>query len=175
MDMLTEQAQTLHGRSAEPSSPRSQKSFGLEERFRPLNDQILVRREASPNMQGMIHLPESAQLTAQGRGEVHQGVVVALGPGDWVNCSDCDGTGLVAVKGHGQMPCPTCNSGENARWDFDEKGNWLGGGGIKRAPIDLQIGDRILFWFHEGAEHTIQGEKYIIIHEEQHVLGVLEQ
>jgi co-chaperonin GroES (HSP10) len=154
--MKAEQAQTDARARQSRTDPEAMK-LSMQDKFRPLHDQILVKREDSPRMSGLIHLPDNAQVQADGRGEIHQGIVVALGPGDLVKCVPCGGLGDYNPTAMAPPDCPYCN-----------------GSGMRRYPIDLKLGDRILFWFHMGADVTIDGEQFIVLHEEQHVQGVLE-
>ena len=42
----------------------------------------------------------------------------------------------------------------------------------QRAPIDVQVGDRILFGKYSGSDVKIAGDKYLIVREDE-ILGVL--
>lgn len=42
----------------------------------------------------------------------------------------------------------------------------------QRAPIDVKIGDRILFGKYSGSEVKIVGEEYLVVREDE-ILGVL--
>ena len=50
------------------------------------------------------------------------------------------------------------------------KGKRLDGGGV--APVDVKVGDKILFSKYAGNDVTIDGKDYIIMREED-ILGVL--
>jgi chaperonin GroES len=41
----------------------------------------------------------------------------------------------------------------------------------ERAPLDVKVGDRILFGKYSGSEIKIEGEEYLIVREEE-ILGV---
>ena len=43
----------------------------------------------------------------------------------------------------------------------------------KLVPLDVQVGDRILFGKYSGSEIKIDGEEYLIMREDE-VLGILE-
>jgi len=43
----------------------------------------------------------------------------------------------------------------------------------KTFPLDVKVGDRVLFGKYAGTEIKIDGEDYVILKEEQDVLGVL--
>ena len=42
----------------------------------------------------------------------------------------------------------------------------------KRAPIDVKVGDRILFGKYSGSEVKIDGDEYLVVREDE-ILGVL--
>jgi chaperonin GroES len=44
----------------------------------------------------------------------------------------------------------------------------------QRAPVDVKIGDRILFGKYSGSEIKIAGDEYLVVREEE-ILGVLLQ
>ena|SRR5438105_11189240 len=44
----------------------------------------------------------------------------------------------------------------------------------KLVPVDVQVGDRILFGKYSSSDITVDGEKYLIMREDE-VLGVMEQ
>ena len=51
------------------------------------------------------------------------------------------------------------------------KGKILEDGKVR--PLDIKVGDRILFGKYSGSEIKIQGEEYLILREDE-ILGVLE-
>ena len=92
--------------------------------IRPLYDRLVVKRiEEKENMQGGLHIPDSAKEKPQ------EGEVLAAG-----------------------------------------KGKRLEDG--KVVPLDVQVGDRILFGKYSGSEITLDGQEYLIMREED-VLGIL--
>jgi chaperonin GroES len=42
----------------------------------------------------------------------------------------------------------------------------------KRAPVDVNVGDRILFGRYSGSEVKIEGEEYLVVREDE-ILAVL--
>jgi chaperonin GroES len=44
----------------------------------------------------------------------------------------------------------------------------------KRRPMSVKVGDRILYDHPRTAEIKVDGEDYVVLHEEQHVLAVVE-
>ncbi len=52
------------------------------------------------------------------------------------------------------------------------KGKRLKGGSV--APVDVHAGDRILFGKYTGSEIEVDGEEFLIMHEDD-VLGVIEE
>src|SRR6266700_405427 len=93
-------------------------------KIRPLYDRIVVKRiEEKQQMQGALHIPDSAKEKPQ------EGEVVAVG-----------------------------------------KGKRLEDG--KLVPLDVQVGDRILFGKYSGSEIRLDGQEYLIMREDE-VLGIL--
>ncbi len=52
------------------------------------------------------------------------------------------------------------------------KGKVLEDGKVR--PLDVKVGDHILFGKYSGNEITIDGEEYLIMREEEGVLGILD-
>ena len=52
-------------------------------------------------------------------------------------------------------------------------GNGKVGEDGKRTPVELKVGDRVLFGKYSGTEVKIEGEEYLIMREDD-VLGVIE-
>src|ERR1700732_1917523 len=93
--------------------------------IRPLYDRLVVKRiEETENMQGGLHIPDSAKEKPQ------EGEVVAVGKGKRLE--------------DGQL-----------------------------VPLDVQVGDRILFGKYSGSEIKLDGEDYMIMREDE-VLGILD-
>jgi chaperonin GroES len=44
----------------------------------------------------------------------------------------------------------------------------------ERAPLDVKVGDHVLFGKYSGSEITIEGEEFLIMREDE-ILGVIEQ
>ncbi len=138
--------------------------------FQPLNDYVLVKVIRTPErkIRG-IHLPEGCEADKW----VWHGIVVALGPGDklihywctYYKCSSRDA--MPAFEAHrladAAIPrCPNCGQSMIQSGYFE-----------KRAPIDLHIGDHILFSYDKRFAVMIEGVEFYCIHEEQHCLAVL--
>jgi co-chaperonin GroES (HSP10) len=41
--------------------------------------------------------------------------------------------------------------------------------------MELQVGDLVLYDHPSDKEHKFEGETYVFLHEQQHVLGVIEE
>lgn len=126
-----------------------------------LADLVLIKREPPKVKQGLIHVPESAQKPK----DVHQGVIVNLGPGVVKTCKRCSGSGHVNVLNDDlldNMLCATC----------------LGKGQIQIKPY-VKIGQRVLFSAWSGTNvseyqrFSFGSDEYVIMKENQ-LLGVIE-
>jgi co-chaperonin GroES (HSP10) len=127
--------------------------------LRPLSDQILVR--CMPDDQRMtgasrILLPPNAD---RGYLNIRTGIVMALGCGDAVavECLACAGRTELPVSDR----CHLCKgSGFQAQ--------------TARTAFTVQPGDRVLYHPRDWAHWEFQGEKYIVLHEDQGILGILD-
>jgi hypothetical protein len=46
---------------------------------------------------------------------------------------------------------------------------------VVRVPMSVQVGDEILYWRSPANDVKIDGQEYVFLHEEQHLVAVLEQ
>jgi co-chaperonin GroES (HSP10) len=118
----------------------------------PLSDQILVEPLPFEDKIKGIWIPETVD---HGRLPIRLGIVRALGCGDMVapKCEDCGGEFSV-------NSCDAC-----------------GGSGFlphKRTEFTVKEGDKVAFHPRPWAEININGKMYVISHEDQHVLCVIE-
>jgi len=157
--------------------------------FEPLEDQVLVLPDEAPAMRGSIWIPERAR---QEEVYYRTGLVIAVGPGDraiglWCrHCSDVSGhrdpfytSTIRRVSGpndfgHAVANCPHCGSNNTELLHTGADGHLY----TERRPMELKIGDRILYLQRPGSEVMFEGKEYMILHEDaettQHVLAVLE-
>lgn len=117
---------------------------------RPLEDQVLVRLDveqdkANPN--DILFLPQGHSRTP-----IRYGTVVAIGPGDRVKRTTRKATG----SADHERAVEVCIG--NKRW-----------------PMGVKPGDRIVLERRPWAQITLDGESMVILHEEQHILAVIEQ
>lgn len=140
--------------------------------IRPLGPHVIVKPVQPETMSaGGIHLPE----VAQGR-RSHMdntalvGDVVGVGDGyqpsrpvhetsDSFDAYDH----VITTMGHSGTP-------DERRSAFWNKFHSLG---RDRIPLDVKVGDRVLYGAHLGEEITIDGEKYQKLHE-LHILAIVE-
>jgi co-chaperonin GroES (HSP10) len=118
--------------------------------LRLLGDVIAVRpMRESEEKSGSLHLPMTTK-DARGfarhlDGAVLRGRVVACGPGDALSDRRRDGTYRWLNRDH------------------------------SRRPMKVKVGDLILYPHRGGEIHEVNGEKLLFFHEEQFVLGVIEE
>lgn len=130
--------------------------------FQPIHDRLLVKWEPESARVLSIWTPESARRPgALGSDRfLRIGRVVATGPGDPCQCvgKQIEFAASIGVKPESVIPpgppCERCHAG--------------------RIPMQCKVGDRILYDHPSDKEVTIEGEQYVILHEEQHVLAVIE-
>lgn len=131
----------------------------------PLGDFVLVRRlpdsERTPS--GYIVLPDGTRNKREGK---RRGVVILVGPGD-------KRTDITAKEGWKQ--CTHCA----AVWNKEETECVCGQSGFKtytyRHPMHVAPGDEIIYDRVPANDIRIDGEEYTFLHEEQHILCVLER
>jgi len=149
--------------------------------FRPLGDMLLVKPDAIDDKVGSIHIPQGILESGEKPGDYREGfvgTVVAIGPGDdmlILRCQACRRARFSIVRSkfgrtralyRSPSPCE-CGSKE---YDIVNQGF---------APMETKVGDRVIFPRRPnspGGEFSVEleGEKYIMLHEEQMALGVLE-
>jgi co-chaperonin GroES (HSP10) len=154
--------------------------------FRLLGDQVLVEPQEKPelfdNFNGVLYLPQKPE---RGKGEFfYVGRVVSCGPGDKIRegkvrpdgsraaylapeqkCEDCNGMGLALAYGGmaglgAFVDCPTCHGTGKV------SGRW---------PIHVKPGDLVLYERRPWAEVELDRKRYVILHEEQHIVAVIEE
>lgn len=128
------------------------------ERLRPLYDFVLVKRlpdEESAVTAGGIVLPESAR--SADRPGLRRGLVVLIGAGDAVFCERCWTRGSYTSGPLGVVTCEDCR-----------------GAGKKRHPMNVEPGDVVVYQRAPANDIRLNGEEYVFLHEQQHVLAVLE-
>jgi len=128
---------------------------------RPFGDFVLVRREPDHG-ENIIIDPNWKKNPAQG---IKRGTVMSCGPGDpsrlW-QCKRCDYClGVSTVKA--PKPCPRCNS--KTDWKYI---------GRARHPMHVEPGDEVLYSRAPANDVVIGDREYVFLHEEQHILAVVE-
>jgi co-chaperonin GroES (HSP10) len=157
--------------------------------FRLLNDQILVepirKLERFESQRNGLFLANNPERDKQ-REFYHLGRVVKCGPGDSVRegskiqddgsriayaapreaCENCDCVGSVWMEDltgdgvFGNVDCPVC----------DGKGTLPG-----RWPMHVKEGDIILYERRPWAVVELDGRQFLVLHEEQHCIAVLDE
>lgn len=143
---------------------------------------ILVKPDAIDDKIGLIHIPEGILKSGEKPGDYMEGfigTIVATGPGDpllTLKCGECGthrkrivqssfGGTRTVYKGMGK--CGHCQS---SAYTVTHRGH---------AAMETKIGDRVVFPRRPsspGGEYSVdlEGEKYILMHEEQSAMAVLE-
>lgn len=135
--------------------------------FAPLHDQILVKWEPETERVLSIWLPETARRPgALGSDRfVRIGRVIKVGPGD--KCPKCGGDGVRFVQC--DPLTPECQPGKPCGFEDCSR---CGGTGL--LPMNVKPGDRIVYDHPSNRERRFNGVDYVILHEEQHVMAVIE-
>lgn len=158
------------------------------DKLRLLGDQVLVRRLATMDREGMIWIPETAQQARkihQGGGDyLFKGEVLKCGPGDKGALLTCDNC-RVQTERFPRRAVPDSNvfvfgkchecGGALTQFFYDQGSPW-----VVRAPMPVKVGDIILYenraqaQLHPTRFPSIDDEGLVILLCEQHVLAVLE-
>lgn len=131
----------------------------------PRGDLVLVKRLPDKDKLGSIFIPETSLNPERG---VRRGVVVACGPGDNLLAFRCKNHAVVSFKLRdkcsGAIPvCSICK--ETMVLLFSNL----------RCSMSVSVGDEILYWRNENGDVKFQDEEFVYLHEEQHVIAVLEK
>jgi co-chaperonin GroES (HSP10) len=137
---------------------------------RPMGDFVLVRMLPEEEMhRNLIWLPQfSGTYADRQMRPVYPsiGEVVGCGPGDiktWATCS-CGKKFTTTESNLSEGPCcwyccPRCGSSVKSSW---------------RHPMHVSPGDRIMYWRVPANEVMLNDETFQFLHEQQHILGVIE-
>lgn len=141
----------------------------LEFPFTPLYDHIVVEQlpEGATTLGGLV-LPQTTQ-DARGfathlDGALLRGLVVACGPGDLFLhgiCAQC-GAGRRVLMDRATLG--KCGCGAQEWRDLD----------TSRAPMQTKPGDVVIYPHRCGTQIELEGKPYEVFHEEQFVLGIVE-
>lgn len=153
-------------------------------KLKPLGDFVLVKPftlDEQLAMQDRLMAPSPIKMTSDGRyvsnrpRGLQYGKVIACGAGDRILCLVCQSCEKFQHRiERGQ---------ESKKWRCSECGGFdlVSGAGespdtadIARASLDCRLGDVILFPRVPANEISINGEGFVMIHEEQHVWAVVE-
>jgi len=132
--------------------------------IRPLGDRLVVKWDDLPEQAGRIIIPEAARRPGVLGGDqfLRTGVVVAKGPGDKCGAPYYVPTKTGNVDGGVELKypeaclgtaCPKCH-------------------GTGYLPMFVSVGDRVLY-DHPSSNEVPGYPGFVIIHAEQHILGVL--
>lgn len=163
--------------------------------LRLLGDQVLVRCLGTADMQGRIHIPQTAQdfrkIHRSGGDYLHRGEVVLVGPGDkmvLVTCRQCgfEGAKLETAK---NWKCGNVRNDQSiCGFDLDRR-SWLNKflmaidtPECSRAEMPVSVGDIVLYENRRDAKLQprrfpslgLDEDSYVILLAEQHVLAVLD-
>lgn len=152
--------------------------------LRLLGDQVLVRCLGTADMQGRIHIPQTAQdfrkIHRSGGDYLHRGEVVKVGPGDKLvgyECGTCwhHRTLLTTAK---NFTCDRCGGTlQRQNTDPGECDECP-----TRAEMPVSVGDIVLYENRRDAKLQprrfpslgLDEDSYVILLAEQHVLAVLD-
>lgn len=137
----------------------------------PTGDFVLIK--PLPNPLEKLWLPETVR---RGMSPLKRGRVVAAGPGDkllTLQCRACNAvrTRIAALewlhsdhlRGPVQLGRCACGCGSCEVVSADE-----------RTEMQTRPGDEVLYWRAPANDVRINGEEYVFLHEEQHIVAVLE-
>lgn len=114
--------------------------------IRPMGDRVLIRDVQEDDKIGRIWVPATAKERGVGKdGLLREGIVVAVGLGD--SCSFRYSNGVVYTK---------------KIWGF-------------RAPMQVKVGDRVIFDRMRQSEFVLEGIRHSLVHEQQAIICVIER
>lgn len=141
------------------------------ESVHPVGDLVLVKPEPESEKVGHIFLPETARDKERG---TRRGTVVACGPGDRAPLFECRDCGLPYAStmeriGEGETfkvaSCPYCGCSDR----------YLHARELAEArAMHVKPGDTVIFPRVPANRVVIDGEEMVFLHEQQHVLAVIE-
>jgi co-chaperonin GroES (HSP10) len=141
-----------------------------------LGDLVLVRPfDVAPDS---IIVDPGTSMTKDGRWVQNRpqgnrlGTVVAAGKGDkmiGLYCEDCAKTEMRIVVTDQRMKRMTCACG-GQKLTISHNGHAL----PARAEMPVAIGDVVIFPRVPANELELNGEEYVFLHAEQHILGIVE-
>ncbi len=154
------------------------------EQLRPLGDLVLVRplKLEAETHSGRLVIPESARMPERG---LRRGMVVACGPGDRAigfMCADCRKfyTSTITMEGDLQSSaskvswhvadCPYCSSSNREILHTGIDGHRY----EERRPMHVKPGDTVIYPRVPANGLRLGDEDFVLLHEEQHVLAVIE-
>lgn len=145
----------------------------------PIGDRVLIRDLGPLETPSALELPETARDNAK----LRVGLVVAVGAGDRYSEHGLDAEGNVRRRLL-TKPCTNCKGP-----DGTQTGQWfnfyeyrmepcIACKGEKRVPVvvppQCQVGERVIYDRRREAEYFIDGQRYVLLHAEQSVIGVVE-
>lgn len=148
------------------------------EQIQPILDRVLVRDVAEVEKVGLLFIPQTAKEQGIGKnGLYRRGVVVSVGPGDKFKELGFSESGMLRRK---RVTCPGCSGSCNQflRADgFVEDCAFpcrCDGTGLGRLPIQVKIGDMVIYDRFKQSEITIKGVRHSLINLEQAIFAVME-
>lgn len=154
--------------------------------IRPIGDFVLVRPFPREHGTGSLIIDPGTQMTKDGRWRTknrlrgnQMGEVIAVGKGDRMFgyiCCFCSfirnaPTRDFRIAGARTPKCSICHEPMYLAMADRVAGIPLS----KRAPMNVQPGDIVIYPQVPANEVSINGERLIFLHEEQHVLAVVEE
>ena len=153
------------------------------EQLKLQKDRVIIRDLQEEEKVGSIWIPE----VSRDQSRLRWGIVVAVGPGETyiervisrytttpdgypethripIMCSKCRGGRFVRIPPRqsqqglepgASLPCEKCR-----------------GTGRGRLPLDVKVGDKVLYDRRREAEFFWQGQRYNIVYEEQAIIGI---
>jgi co-chaperonin GroES (HSP10) len=151
--------------------------------IRLLEDRCLIRDLGEPDKVGLIHVPQSAQGRAYDEyGSLRVGEIVAAGPGNrFIEVGFDQDFGV--RRRQIRMRCPSRAykaDGEHKHFDirsYDLKPCPIcdGTGYVPiTIPPECEPGDKVLYSERKEATFWIDGDRYVLVYEEQGILAILE-
>lgn len=158
---------TLKGKESIFDSPSQRIDEIIPAHIRPMEDLVVVKDIPDEEAIGSIVIPNSARDRDQNR----RGLVVAVGLGDRFYEKGKDPiTGEIRRRTVGMCECGCPKWKHVTHWCMDCECNNFS----PRLPMEVKVGDRVLFNRRKDMEFFIDGDRYNFVHEEQSILAILD-
>jgi co-chaperonin GroES (HSP10) len=140
---------------------------------KPTGDFVLIKPLPNDDPLSRLWLPASVHRKKM---ILKRGLVIAVGQGDSIVQLKCTECGKERARLAVLIPDRTADSRLPIKTGTCKCGcSMVEVLGTSRAAMNVQAGDEILYWRSPANDVRINEEEYVFLHEEQHIVGVIEK